>query len=62
MGVLAYRRVEKNDLDLISQSTGASLINDVFLNEKEDMVEFTSTKQEQIGGVNYWILESRGKG
>ena len=54
-GILAYRRVEKNDLDLISQSTGASLINDVFSMRKEDIGKFTSTKQEQIGGVNYWI-------
>lgn len=61
-GILAYRRVEKNDLDLISQSTGASLINDVFSMRKEDIGKFTSTKQEQIGGVNYWILESQGKG
>ena len=29
---------------------------------KEDIGKFTSTKQEQFGGVNYWILESQGKG
>jgi len=61
-GILAYRRVEKRDLDLLSRACGANLVPDAGRATKDDLGVFTSTHEELRGGVNYWILEAEHSG
>lgn len=61
-GILAYRRVEKPDLDLLALATGASLIHDVNRAVKADRGTFITTSEEITGGVNHWMLEGEDGG
>jgi chaperonin GroEL (HSP60 family) len=61
-GILAYRRVEKPDLDLLALATGASLIHDVNRAVKADRGSFITTSEEITGGVNHWLLEGEDGG
>lgn len=61
-GILAYRRVEKADLDLLALATGASLIYDVNRAVKADRGTFMATSEDISGGVNHWILEGEDGG
>ncbi len=61
-GIVAYRRVEKKDLDLLSRACNANLVPDAGRASKEDLGTFISTKEELRGGVNHWILEGKASG
>ena len=61
-GIVTYRRVEKNDLDLISRACNANLVLDASRATEEDLGTFASTKEEIRGGVNHWILNGTDSG
>tara|TARA_B100001996_G_scaffold306933_1_gene248214 strand:+ start:1374 stop:2966 length:1593 start_codon:yes stop_codon:yes gene_type:complete len=61
-GILAYRRVEKKDLELLSRTCGAVQINNAGHAKKEDMGAFIQTREELRGGVNHWILDAEEGG
>ena len=56
-GITAYRRVEKQELDLLSRSTGALMVHDVNSIRDEDIGDFASLVEENWHGVNHLILE-----
>jgi chaperonin GroEL (HSP60 family) len=57
-GILAYRRVENSDLELLARACSTSLIHDIGRATKDDLGAFISTREELKGGTNHWILES----
>ena len=57
-GILAYRRVESKDLELLARACNTSLIHDIGRATKEDLGAFISTREKLKGGTNYWILSS----
>lgn len=61
-GIVVYRRVEKNDLDLISRACNANLVLDASRATEKDLGTFASTKEELRGGVNHWILNGTYSG
>jgi chaperonin GroEL (HSP60 family) len=61
-GILAYRRVERSDLELLASSCGAKIVRNVGHATKEDLGDFKYTREELRGGVNYWILGAENGG
>ena len=60
--IVAYRRVEKKDLDLLSRACGANLVPDAGRASKSDLGAFIKTREELSGGVNHWILDAEEGG
>ncbi|HIL65967.1 MAG: hypothetical protein CXT71_00235 [Methanobacteriota archaeon] len=61
-GILAYRRVESKDLDLLANSCGATTVHDATRASKADLGVFIQTREELRGGVNHWILDAEDGG
>lgn len=61
-GILAYRRVEKKDMELLSRSCGANIVIDAKRATADDLGAFISTREELSGGVNHWILDAEEGG
>ncbi len=61
-GIIAYRRVERADLEILANSCNATLVRDAKHATKENLGEFISSREELRGGVNYWILDTSGGG
>ena len=55
-GITAYRRVEKQELDLLSRATGALMVHDVNNIRDDDIGEFSTLSEENWHGVNHLIL------
>ena len=52
-GITAYRRFEREDLERLSKLTKTNMIRDVKKITKEDVGEYSSRSEENIGGINY---------
>ena len=62
-GIVAYRRVEKKDLELLAKSTGATIVSNSNSFNAKHLGKFKQSKEEKWNGVNHWIIEgSSGKG
>ena len=61
-GILAYRRVERKDMELLSRSCGANIVIDAKRATADDLGAFISTREELSGGVNHWILDAEEGG
>ena len=63
LGIVAYRRVEKNDLVLLAKATGATIANNTKTCTEQNIGEFKRSRQEKWGEVHHWIVEgSTNKG
>ena len=56
-GIIAYRRVEKRDLELLAKATGATIANSTDTCSKSHIGNFKHSRQEKWGNVNQWIIE-----
>ena len=62
VGIQAYRRVARSDLDLLARGTGATLNNDVKGLTNGDLGVFISSRNERWNGVMHWIVETEEGG
>ncbi len=60
-GVQCFRRVPKEDLELISDTCGANLVLSVENASKSDVGKFNSSECSMPGGINQWIITGPGK-
>ena len=56
-GICAYRRVERNDLELLSRTCNASIVASPANAKKSDLGSFESSDEENWSGVKHWILK-----
>ncbi|MAK04959.1 MAG: hypothetical protein CMA03_03620 [Euryarchaeota archaeon] len=56
-GVCAYRRVERDDLELLSRTCNASIIASPANAKKKDLGSFETSDEENWSGVKHWILK-----
>ena len=61
-GIQAFRRVAKSDLDLISMSCDATIVNDVLSAKKDSIGTCKSSVNEMLGGLEHWIITGNGCG
>lgn len=52
-GITCYRRIEKPDLELLSRTTGATIVHEPILARPKDLGEFSSLTSERLGDVTY---------
>ncbi len=55
--ISAYRRVERNDLELLSRSCSATLVASASTAKKKDAGEFEYSKEENWAGIKHWVLK-----
>ena len=60
-GVQCFRRVPKEDLELISDTCNANLVLSVENASESDLGEFNSSECTMPGGINQWIITGPGK-
>jgi len=61
LGIVAYRRVEKNDLELLAKATGATIANNTKTYTEQNVGKFKTSRQEKWGNVHHWIVEGTTK-
>ena len=57
LGIAAYRRVEKNDLELLAKATGATISNNPQTCSKQHVGNFKRSREEKWGNVHHWIID-----
>jgi len=61
-GIIVYRRMAVNDMDLLARATGASITYSATTASKGDLGLFNSSKEQIWNGVTHWVLEGQGSG
>ena len=56
-GITAYRRFERDDLERLSRLTKTNMVRAIRKITKEDIAEYSSRSEENIGGINYTRIE-----
>jgi len=56
-GIIAYRRVEKRDLEILAKATGATIAKNANTCNKNHIGKFEQSREEKWGNVNQWIIE-----
>jgi chaperonin GroEL (HSP60 family) len=56
-GIVAYRRFERKDMELLSKITGASSVRDVLSLKESDTGVFSRRSEESIGEVKHTLIE-----
>lgn len=56
-GIVAYRRVERDELELVARATGARPVGSIERIRKQDLGKFASLREEKWHGVEHMILE-----
>ena len=59
--IQAFRRVSRNDLDLLARACSATLVNSINSSRIEDLGEFKSSKNISLDGKDFWVVEAVGK-
>ncbi|MEC8540392.1 MAG: thermosome subunit alpha [Candidatus Thermoplasmatota archaeon] len=59
-GIQAFRRVSRNDLNMLAKTCNASLVNSIMGLSTNNIGEFISSKNITIDGKNFWIVEGDG--
>ena len=62
LGIQAFRRVAKSDLDLLSKSCNATIVNDVMSATKENVGKCLSSSNKTLGGLEHWVVDGEGGG
>lgn len=55
-GITAYRRVEKDDLELLARTCSASIIASPGMAKKGDLGSFEKSEEVNWSGVTHWVL------
>ena len=61
-GIQAFRRVARDDLDLLARGCGATLVHDVKHATIQDLGAFIESRNEMWNGVSHWIVETEEGG
>ncbi len=62
-GIVTYRRVERDDLDLLARATGASLVRDPLRATEADLGDYESRSESKIDDIEHvTILGSKAAG
>ena len=59
--IQAFRRVSRNDLNMLSRACSATLVNSIDSSRVNDLGEFKSSKNISLDGKDFWVLEAIGK-
>jgi len=62
LGIQAFRRVSKSDLDLLSKSCNATIVHDVMSATKENVGKCLSSSNKTLGGLEHWVVDADGGG
>ena len=62
LGIQAFRRVAKSDLDLLSKSCNATIVHDILSATKENIGMFLSSSNKTLGGLEHWVVDAVGSG
>ena len=62
VGIQAFRRVARDDLDLLARGCGATLVHDVKHATVQDLGAFIESRNEMWNGVSHWIVETEEGG
>ncbi len=60
-GIQAFRRVARSDLNMLARACGARLVNSIETSRVNDIGDLVSSKNINIDGKDFWIVESDGK-
>ena len=61
-GIVAYRRFERSDMDLLSRITGARPVRSVSTLGDEDLGTYSKREEERISDVKHTLIEGGGGG
>ena len=61
VGIQAFRRVSKNDLNMLARVCGARLINSIQSTSETDIGNCSSSENITIDGKDFWVVEGDGK-
>lgn len=59
-GIQAFRRVSRNDLNMLAKTCNASIVNSIMGIGAKNIGEFVSSKNITIDGKDFWIVEGDG--
>ena len=59
-GIQAFRRVSRNDLNMLAKTCNASIVNSIMGISAKNIGEFVSSKNITIDGKDFWIVEGDG--
>ena len=59
-GIQAFRRVSRNDLNMLAKTCNASLVNSIMGLSEKNIGEFISSKNITIDGKDFWVVEGDG--
>ena len=62
LGIQAFRRVSKADLDLLSKSCNATIVHDVMSASKDNVGKCLSSSNKTLGGLEHWVVDAEGGG
>ena len=60
-GIQAFRRVSRNDLNMLAKSCGARLVNSITASTPSDLGDFISSNNIAIDAKDFWVVEGEGK-
>tara|TARA_B100001115_G_C15848478_1_gene429229 strand:+ start:5359 stop:6951 length:1593 start_codon:yes stop_codon:yes gene_type:complete len=55
-GITAYRRVEKEDLELLARTCSASVIASPRMAKRDDLGKFESSEELNWSGITHWVV------
>jgi len=59
--IQAFRRVSRNDLNMLSRACDAILVNSISTSRLNDLGEFKTSKNISLDGKDFWVVEAVGK-
>ncbi|MEC8249501.1 MAG: thermosome subunit alpha [Candidatus Thermoplasmatota archaeon] len=59
-GIQAFRRVSRNDLNMLAKTCNASIVNSIMGISAKNIGEFISSKNITIDGKDFWVVEGDG--
>ena len=60
-GIQAFRRVARSDLNMLARACDAKLVNSIQTSRASDLGDLISSKNTNIDGKDFWVVESNGK-
>ena len=62
LGIQAFRRVARSDLDLLSKSCNATIVHDIMSATEESVGQCLSSSNKTLGGLEHWVVGAAGSG
>lgn len=61
VGIQAFRRVSRRDLNMLARVCGARLVNSIKASSKNDVGDYNISKNVTIDGKDFWVVEGNGR-